>query len=381
MNSTSGNISSVQGDYTECNSKDCQCPPINMTYIKGEVQEIHLNRSNHFRSICTLNIYTKRTTGVVKLINIMPLRLVTRLTPKVGSTFMINAIHYLNLGGNTDTIFSRPRKVIHESHFERMKQMYDPKTISHVGALVFARNPYSRLFSAFVDKIFIVNSMGLAQSVRKFINANKNIDCVLDLEFSDFLKYALYAKTRVIDDHYRPASDLLNVHTICHAREIFIVKQETFSTDMEFLFTQRGLAPYKRDTLHRMVSCKRALSNVEELTYTSFLEFSNSVHHDCLNWNILTKRLWQSFQIQGYIHERSPLPKFEFSTKHDAQVFLRFVVEARTEHPVSKEQSALQRRKAITNVYNQVHESLKEDIVTQYHEDFELFQYDPSSVI
>jgi len=189
-----------------------------MTYIKGEVQEIHLNRSNHFRSICTLNIYTKRTTGVVKLINIMPLRLVTRLTPKVGSTFMINAIRYLNLGGNTDTIFSRPRKVIHESHFERMKQMYDPKTISHVGALVFARNPYSRLFSAFIDKIFIVNSMGLAQSVRKFINANKNIDCVLDLEFSDFLKYALYAKTRVIDDHYRPASDLLNVHTICHAR-------------------------------------------------------------------------------------------------------------------------------------------------------------------
>ena len=377
------NISLTKQEFNPCNSRNCSGSPVKKIYVQNEVHDIHVSRMRHFRDVCVFNNYSKGDVGFAKLWYVPELDLVTKLSPKVGSTFFINAIRYLRSFKSADEVFSKARFLSHIFNYNKDVATFNSQSISKQVALVFARNPYSRLFSAFIDKVYIFNNSKLAKYVKMFVNFKyrRSIKCVLDLEFTDFLRYALYSQNRIIYDHYMPISSLVNLPVICSARNIIIAKQETFSADMDYVFTKSHISQTKREGLNKILSYKKALTSVREIASTVFHKMSTATIIDCLDYQTIAKRLWHSFQIQGYIHEKSPFPKFTFEDSTHCRQFLAFVEVAMMKQPVSSEQAALQRRNAFIAAYSQVDDIYRQEIIKQFSDDFELFQYDPNVLI
>lgn len=377
-NESLDDLTSLSNKEIECRSLSCQCPETNLTYMQTTVHAQHVLRAEHFRQARLF--ISNESIKSMQLIYLKEYNLCLKLIPKIGSTFMINALHFLSSKtGNSNKIFKTSRMLVHMKHYGKLKNTFTLSSVEDKRILIFARNPFSRLFSAFIDKIFIFNNLHLAKIVMKYVNrqSKRTIDCEKNVEFSDFLTYALYSPSRFLGDHYTPVSKELSVPVLASAKELIIVKQETFSTDIEYALIQANVEEKKREALHEILRCRRAVTNVKAIVRTSYFKFRQMGKKcQCLSWYKLAKRLWKSFQIQGYIHEQSSFPADDFQGGFSHQnTFLKVAFQDMERNPVSGEQRSLQRARALTEAYKSVSQKLIQEIVEQYREDFSLFQY------
>lgn len=377
-NESLDDLTSLSDKEIECQSLSCQCPEMNLTYMQTKVHDQHVLRAEHFRN-ARLFISNESITRM-ELIYLKEYNLLLKLIPKIGSTFMINALNFLlSKTGNSNKIFKKSRMLVHTKHYGILKKTFTPSSVEDKRVLIFARNPFSRLFSAFIDKIFIFNNLQLAKIVMKYVNrqSKRTIDCEMGVGFSDFLTYALYSPSKFLGGHYTPVSKELSVPVIASARDLIIVKQETFSTDIEYALIQANVEQKKTKALHEILRCRRAVTNVKAIVRTSYVKYRRmGKKSQCLSWRRLAQRLWKSFQIQGYIHERSSFPADDFQGGFsDPNTFLKVAFQDMERNPVSGEQRSLQRTQAFTEAYESVSQKLIQEIVEQYREDFSLFQY------
>ena len=117
--------------------------------------------------------------------------------------------------------------------------------------VLVSRDPYTRLFSAFIDKMFLPLMYGAAVSIvqRQRMPNNRNISCANDITFEEFLSDIIDGarEGKSLNRHWAPQFALCNP---CEINVLSLVKQETFSADVEYVLKEVGVAKDEFDVIH-----------------------------------------------------------------------------------------------------------------------------------
>ncbi|XP_045187550.2 uncharacterized protein LOC123545274 [Mercenaria mercenaria] len=313
--------------------------------------------------------------------------------PKIGSTFIKQMFSVLKHGVEyAKNNFSISRNKVHSGVQTRERFHYND-TLEKTLTIVPVRNPYSRLFSAFIDKVYLLSSVDL----RLKIIANKyqyslsdlkdlaqpgyNYTSELSVTFQDFLDYALSprAEKNILYDHYSRCFTRLQL-LICNSNRYIVVKQESFETDIQHVLQSVGIDTAQPKIYNRIIKSlheSRVEDNIPGIVKVTF-HFAGR-HAELWNGPIVAERLWHSFQIQGYVSKNTPFPKRYFNSKNtymNSNTTLTIFLHEMQKGKLSRSESLIQRKEAMLNAYKCLPKSVIRKIQALYDCDFKAFGYD-----
>ncbi|XP_060592157.1 uncharacterized protein LOC132746899 [Ruditapes philippinarum] len=129
--------------------------------------------------------------------------------PKSGSTFWTQAFYILENGvENSETVFSKARSRVH-GLMGKFSVNFNSQQRKHSFSVIVSRDPFSRLYSAFIDKSFLFLNINLNREVMQLRSPWKRNYCFDDVTFQEFFGfYRLFYK------HFRdfPLSSVQSQH-------------------------------------------------------------------------------------------------------------------------------------------------------------------------
>ena len=246
------------------------------------------------------NVYTLSGTGIC-----------TCKAPKASSTVVGKFLLLIKNQSMADSIKSMSGVDIHGRVQLTYAQKCDPDTES---SFFVTRNPYTRLFSAYIDKIFVPKFWTLALSLSYYANnivQSENIrlkdftaretangECFKDdISFELFLKFVVTSNR--MDAHWTPVSMLCDP---CKQNYTAIVKQEHFKEETMFMLENFGVQPDIQAKIKPLLEEDRVEQSVQNLFDTVRLVFQRVKKiHKCSTPLFVYLRIWQALQILGYI--------------------------------------------------------------------------------
>ncbi|XP_052798607.1 carbohydrate sulfotransferase 11-like isoform X2 [Mya arenaria] len=244
-------------------------------------------------------------------------------------------------------------------------------------SFMFTREPYSRLWSAYIDK-FILPDFWRSEAHAVINNIRPNATqrqkrCANDITFLEFLQYIVKSSPRDLNEHWQPVYRLCNPCLVAYS---VIGKLETFGNDSQLILHKFGL-----ENLINISESKsrRAVEEVTNLVKYNF-DLKHSIHKDCFDIEDIAMRLWTSFQYNGHIHRSIDIPiqnmKSDGLAQHPTKIFLKHVLWALQYQHVHKFDIGNQRRDIMLNSFRIIPKELVDSLQEVYKFDFELFGYD-----
>ncbi|XP_052797981.1 uncharacterized protein LOC128230038 [Mya arenaria] len=340
--------------------------------------------------------------------------------PKSGSTFWMKVFMMLTKGNDVyESLQNMSRGDIHAK--TRPLRVNPARLLrKKVPTVVVSRNPFTRLFSAFVDKVYLPlfwEHFAVMEGTKRlppkhitttkeFLKTSRNgpisprlikhMDrlrlqgmivkrnvtlkispiCANNATFEDFLKFIIgqVKLNKHLESHWAPISHLCRP---CKLNTFKIVKQESFSPDVEHTLNSVGINLTDIDWLHRSLYENRVENSIPGIVAVLESRLHNIQTKMCMSDQEAAARLWKSFQIQGYISDILEVPvafksaKFKFSK----EVVTIEVLSAIKKKPLSNVLSKQQRRKHLKEAYRGVSETTLTAIRNIYTLDFILFGY------
>lgn len=345
--------------------------------------DIHEERFAHLRKLCNQEV-KRRVKIPWNLLYSKKHSLACKLTSKIGSTFMIQLFTLLNSLANMD-IFSQTRNEFHRGHSKIFQRQFTLSELEDYNVMIMGRNPYSRLYSAYVDKVYLAHSPVLVTNVYKYSNNKDDNSCMFNNSFQSFLNYALNPGHKYLFVHYQPLISNQTMIQICSIPHAIIVKQETFGIDVEYALNNSYVSKTIQAKVHKMLYQKNAEINVQSLSKALYIKMDEHFRvrrmstSDCFGWNIVAERLWESLKIQGYIHEKSEFPKYKFTFEQqfkDVEYFIKIAINELRQHPLTSEEKLTQRNRYMLNAFRKISQETMQKIKIQYEQDFIMFQYE-----
>jgi hypothetical protein len=299
--------------------------------------------------------------------------------PKSGSTFWTRAFGILKRGlsyGNF--IFKLSRRNVHNT---MLQYMTDVQNIINEKSrtILVSRDPYSRLFSAYVDKSYLLLMKSLNFQIRH-IQGDYDITnistCPTDVTFQEFLDWIISQarQGKTLDRHWSPVYSLCRP---CEINSFILVKQETFAKDVEFALQQVGVEKDKFDYITQALHDHRAELSLPGIIDTLFLTASNLVTRKCLGYLKFSKRVWVSLQIQGFIDKQIDFPNDKINETRLAysKYLTDIVLQTMRDFPLRSSQSQHQRYEYLYQAYQTIKPETIKGIQELYKHDFVLFGY------
>ncbi|XP_052783275.1 carbohydrate sulfotransferase 8-like [Mya arenaria] len=125
--------------------------------------------------------------------------------------------------------------------YTELNDMDNASEFNLTTAFMFVRNPYARLYSGYVDKLytpipgmFQVIGREAALTVR---NCSKDFEYAYDITFREFVQYILqlYKDNKYIDGHFKPMTEKCDA---CAIPYTFIGHLETLEDDAKYLMSK-----------------------------------------------------------------------------------------------------------------------------------------------
>ena len=349
---------------------------------RGEAANVTDNVKNeHYRRIkLLLDACADPDTPINK---VLPNRLANRYTsakynfsyykiPKTGCTFWTQIFAVLNSASNSDEteeIFYKQRGHVHSA----MHRAVTNTRHSSGPYVIPVRDPYSRLYSGYMDKIFLslflqVEDM-IISSQRK--HTPKASECVRNATFLEFLKMIVEKVHNgvKVNGHWAPITSLCNP---CTTDILAIAKQETFSTDVEFILNKVGV---KNDKLEVIRSALYE-HKLESFLPSYIKEVLN--HRTCKPKEKVAEDMWYTFKVNGYLKENLDFPLAHVRDTNftlTPETLTQLVFKAISDKPLTSEQSRRQRRRALIKAYKDVDGKTIKGIQEVFKRDFTLFGY------
>ena len=352
-----------------------------------ETRQVHVQyeRKQHFRKQCkSYNLIKNNTENITGGLNVLYSKrygLAYKLVPKIGSTFMIQVFTILKNHGKFEKILSLPRSSIHNGRANQFRKNINLDDLDSYTLMVMARNPYARLYSAYIDKVYILNQLSLCKDVLStlFSKEKRSRMCKYDISFAQFLEYYLDKGGAVLKGHYGPVLSHDLAEKMCNLENILIVKQETFSEDINYMLKSVNVKGKEYDVIYDVMHSKQTEISIGSIVKTAYMKFSSSLQFlTCLTWKEIAIKLWKSFQIQGYINKKSKFPEWKYKSldKYKSSHYLiKVIMEEVNANPLTHEEKVRQRNKALLKAYKNVDRKYIRKIQALYVMDFDLFQY------
>ena len=295
---------------------------------------------------------------------------------KVASTFWTRVFRMLVLNARKDfkrlrTPYDVPISDAPASkfYFNIDKQVVDQNEIVEF-KFIFVRDPFSLLFSAYVDKIIGPNPIYWKEfgEAASRLRGEKSKVCGADLTFNEFIDHVVhrFKAGKSFDCHFAKYA----VCNPCSVRYDFIGKMESFKTDTFDILS----------ILHQDETVLNLKKNISELHDDDAIEDSVSGPFawksdiiKCISWHEALKRIWRKLQIRGILgsaHFPLSAEESEIITEKD---FITLLISTR-KGSTSQARKHI-KDKAYIDAYKNVNKKLLYDIKTVYKEEFELFDY------
>lgn len=238
---------------------------------------------------------------------------------------------------------------------------------------LFVRNPYSMLFSTFVDKIIGPNPLYWKLFRQPHLNSTRNISrlCGSEVRFEQFLSTVIkqYKTKRSLDCHVAKFSACQP----CRMNYTFVAKMETFKEDafhLLSLFNQTQTL----EVFESEFSDLHANDAIEDSTSGPYL-WKNEITK-CIPWYKALQRIWRKLQIRGVIGmEDFPLSDAEANNVSRAD-FVHIL--KKTRRKTTSSERMWQKEQAFYEAYKSVSSDVLNDIRKIYAQEFYLFNYDDS---
>ncbi|XP_052252149.1 uncharacterized protein LOC127858856 [Dreissena polymorpha] len=294
--------------------------------------------------------------------------------PKVGSTFW--TLLFTTLDNGVDfgkKLLEKKRSSLHNGRYTFSSSFTYVKS-AKVATILPTRDPYSRLFSAFIDKSYLpirINTNYAVLSIQ-----NKSL-CATDVSFQEFLNWILNeAKVgKSLDQHWAP------IYSICGSCEVnaqYIVKQETFTNDIGVILQKLNVSSEKYNFIMHTLEGKRIQSSLPGIVATILDRSSAPEINRCMPWLEVTRRIWRSFQIQGFIREDRGYPQDTFESirnSSDPSLVSDIILAEIFKYTLSSEERKIQRENALRKAYEGVSKDVVDVIKDLYSVDFSIYGY------
>lgn len=249
-------------------------------------------------------------------------------------------------------------------------------------SFMFARNPYSRLLSAYIDKLVPPNpyywkAFG-RNAVTKFRPKGPRANNMAvvsghDVTFAEFLKYVISVEKlpKTPDPHI---SSIKRMCKPCSHSYTYIGKMESFTDDAMFVMKKLGM----NQSVNILKNTLTNYSTDDAITDSIYSPFSwKKDIVKIISWEKALQRIWLKLQMRGII---SMEIKLDTSNGRLGNVTSKeFVSLARAAHK-SSDPGLLKRQKDMvkTEAFASVPLADLKAFRELFHDDFVLFDYDPS---
>lgn len=199
--------------------------------------------------------------------------------------------------------------------------------------------------------------------------------CVYGITFEQFLQYVVRTarSPEYMNRHWAPVSRLCNM---CGNLNHMIIKQETFTKDIEDLLESLNVSNDVQDEVKNLMEGKRIESTIPGIVKVVLSR--RDTFNNCISDMELLEKLWVSFQIQGYISENRTFPYEQLKnvpSKGLSKFYSRFILDQINMVYFPKEDSKAQRNRFLSKAYKTVSKDTLDEIKRIYMADFRMFDY------
>lgn len=296
---------------------------------------------------------------------------------KIGSTlirrlYMMKTLReFRNITNPYDISFNKGHPIKSTLSNDRVKTRF-----------MFARDPYNRLISGYVDKLLAPNPIywkiiGIP-AIRKtrMTPSTDSLRCGHDLTFSEYVRYVIMAMDHSTngvnpDGHFQKMTSLCKP---CSVKYDFVGKMETFGTDSLELVRHLKLSNETVDLLESEGSHFAWLDAIKDTTNQPFDKAFRKLYANCISFHEALKRSWAKLQKRGLIGNQDfPLTQSEKINSLTKEQFVQLAVEARANSTHQERQSV--KHKHFLEMFSTVSNEQLESIRTIYADDFNMFGY------
>ena len=307
------------------------------------------------------------------------------IVPKAGCTLWKRIFFYLkqDYSNKVTSPLDIPRHFVHKNTTllnVSNKRLQIRKLKNTQETFMFTRDPYSRVWSAYLDKLFLSDFwLGVGVSVIKSERKDAtrhSLVCGDDVTFEEFIRYILsQPKQLFTKNHFAP------VHAICDPCSVnftYIGKLETFKDDVYHILKGTGLNFHLEGDLFNDTASDEIKTLSED--YLGMHKLGRK--QMCKNVTLICERLWSVFQMNGYIGYEIPFPSDLLDTSMNINDLKQtFISHAISEHKNGRavhEFWKTQRRQSLVRAYKELPLELLKQFQAAYEKDLELFGYSES---
>ncbi|XP_059141265.1 carbohydrate sulfotransferase 11-like [Physella acuta] len=303
---------------------------------------------------------------------------------KVGSTFFRRVFYTMRQGRRLVNPYLVPiNKALAAKRnvLTQILPLTSPETtafLNNATSIIFVREPFSRILSGYVDKLFAPNPYFWSQ-IGKYVVSKfrpeakrKDLVCGSDVTFEEFISYLIdgeLTNSSHRDAHFTPAYDQCKP---CHLNYTVVGKMETFQTDVSYTLAQLGfnvskekLSQWSNDATHDAILD----SIVSPFGWRSMVR-------KCMSWYEGLKRIWRKIQIRGIISMEEKFPwSRDFSER---SVTIRMFTDRVKKLHAQTDKTKLkkQRKEVVIEAFSRIKQEDLKKLVEMFRPDFQLFEYD-----
>lgn len=266
--------------------------------------------------------------------------------------------------------------------FEGLNQMnvkknYPGLNLDDVSTKVlFVREPYGRLFSAYVDKLVPPNPVfwkawGQRATLEFRPHSSENgFVCGNDTTFSEFISFAT-KRAYTYDVHLVP---VYKVCAPCKVKYNTIGKMESFERDAKYAITRAGISE-KQIRFDKMKQDQEE-DALSDSTGGSFSPQWLQATLRCITLEAAAQRVWRKLQIRGFISWRQRLQlTAEEKANVDMSLMIGLLQKAKS-RSTNHTELKIQKQQAFLEAYRTLEPHQLLQIMVVYGADFKLFDYD-----
>ncbi|XP_046546270.1 carbohydrate sulfotransferase 9-like isoform X2 [Haliotis rubra] len=249
------------------------------------------------------------------------------------------------------------------------------KTLKSTFKFLFTRDPYHRLFSTYIDKMFAPNSVFWEYTAKRAIKKVRTdgrfyTGCGADIKFVELVRYLNTLHPNNYNEHLIPTTGKCDV---CSVDYDVIGKMETFTNDAMYILNRTGLLGkqivfYDMRTEHEVDYIIDAVVRGFRLKHVK-----RSAWINCVSSHAGYQRIWRQLQIAGLIDKTRQYPLTSLGSETiSVTEYINMALEA---YRLSSPLSILNKKEAYLQAYSQLSLRDLEAIREKYLDDFYTFGY------
>ncbi|XP_036367125.1 carbohydrate sulfotransferase 11-like [Octopus sinensis] len=246
---------------------------------------------------------------------------------------------------------------------------------------LFVREPYARLLSGYVDKLFSPNSFYWKYTgtyiVRYFrsLPSNHSIKCGHDVTFPEFIDYFIDSEehNRFRNGHFTPSYDHCRP---CQIQYDIIGKLESFKNDTIYILEKLGVDSLIHFSDFARESEIDALTDAADNVYAMRLAVTK-----CMTFTEALRRVWKKMQIRGLLSREIPFPYSDDSRAYiPYSTFSKTLLDAHARSG-PRDKRIENRKLALIEAYRQIDYRQLLRLKRILEPDCKIFGYDPEPSI